>query len=363
MQLYWLFFIFYRCGLFLIGNNVMYIQIGFRFVVMVFFSLIVSGIATHYTFYSNDNYEYMFIFNHAYDASVERIEPLFLFLAQKFNSVELGFGFFWFVISFISLFIKFNLLARTGCNNFVLILLILLYCMSLVILHEITQIRVAIAISFGFLGVYTYVSRGGNFFSVVFILIAAMFHYSAMLFFVVYFIGDLNNSSSLRKIISYFFILFVPYAFGSLVSYLGALNPLLSYYYENSEEVVNAGLFSMTNILAAIFSICCLLAQLFFLLDRLTKTFIFFCYFGLTCLIGLSFSPVLSIRIYELFSFSGFIVVALFYSKYSFYGFDGVALSIQMRAVRVLLLLSIISISLHRFIAYVYVNPILNFTQ
>lgn len=341
----------------------MYIQVGFRFVVMLFFALIVSGIATHYTVYSNDHYEYMFIYNHASDASVGRIEPLFLLMSQKFNSIGLSFGFFWFVISFISLFVKFNLLLRTGCNYFVLVLLFILYCMSLAILHEMTQIRAAIAISFGFLAVYIYVLRGGGIFSVVFMLIAVMFHYSAILFFITYFVGDLNNSSPLRKMVSYFCILFVPYAFGSAVSYLGALNPLLSYYYENSEEVVNAGLFSMTNILASIFSICCLLAQVFFLLDRLTKTFIFFCYFGLACLIGLSFSPVLSVRIYELFSFSGFIVVALFYSRNSSYGFDAVVLSFQMRAVRFLLLLSIITISLHRFIAFIYVNPILNFTQ
>ncbi|WP_213077755.1 hypothetical protein, partial [Escherichia coli] len=73
---------------------------------------------------------------------------------------------------------------------------------------------------------------------------------------------------------------------------------------------------------------------------------------------ALSFSPVISIRLYELFSLSPFVIIAILYAKsFKIIFHSDLRLAFFRRTLFSVLWL----ISVHRFIAYYYVNPIIKF--
>jgi len=139
--------------------------------------------------------------------------------------------------------------------------------------------------------------------------------------------------------------------------YLGKLNPLFQLYYENSNEVDTSKV-SLTLIFAVLFSIVNLLTVFRENINKELNLHTGLFSLGTIILLTLSFSPVLSVRLYEFFSFSSFIVIAMLFSKKNDYYLSTHGLKYTF--FRSLALLMIIVISIHRFIAYFYVNPIMH---
>lgn len=335
------------------------IKIKKNTIIIIVITFFLSLAASYLSSFSNDYKIYSDIYKNTIDQNtLNKIEPLYLLINNLFYSLGFDFSIFIFFISFISLFIKISILNKLTSSSFIFYLLILMYVLSLFIIHEITQFRVSLAIAFGFLCCYKLTNYKKKE-SILFLIIAILFHYSAILFSLIYIIK--NGYRKLKRIdvlimVSLFFL--IPLIIKMTITILIHLNPLFLEYYSNSNQTNSKGLLSITTLLATTFTIINLFLLRSFYSSLHYRLFSFLNIVGLLFLIGLSFSPVLSIRIYELFSFSSFIIISLLYNKvfslsgnnrYSFY------------CIRTLLLLLLILISLHRFIAFFIVNPILTF--
>ncbi|GEM_PF-3522388 len=153
---------------------------------------------------------------HAYSAFYESISHNFHFLETRF---ELGFValsyffkeilnvdlYFMLVsLAFVSLLIKAFIFGKTPNP----ILITILYLTSFGLLHEMTQIRVALAVSFALLSLY-YRSENRVILSVLLFSIAISLHYSMVFFLIAYLVPDnyvRNNKLKLPYLFFYAFI-------------------------------------------------------------------------------------------------------------------------------------------------------------
>ncbi|MBN3217264.1 EpsG family protein [Pectobacterium polaris] len=327
---------------------------------LVFLFLFFTAVfATYISEYSNDHQAYLDLFYYnVNDYSFKRIEPGFRWIILLFNQLDVGFFSFWFILSFCALFIKYKLLISYNTRLIVLSIVLICYSISLLALHEGTQIRVALAIGLGFLGI----KSKDKTFSLILLISAVMFHFSASFFFLVYFSRGLINPNKIYyMVLMLVFSFFIPLFMFNYSVLLDQINPLFKLYYDNSEEVsVNS--FSFTAIFAIIF------LAFNFLIGRYVRKVNLTYYNALSfaymlsvfLLISLSFSPVISVRLYELFSFSPFLIVTYLYSS----EFESETINLRNRLFcfyRFSLLCSLFFISAHRFVAYYFVNPIINF--
>ncbi|WP_116186101.1 EpsG family protein [Pectobacterium aquaticum] len=326
---------------------------------MFFFLFLTAAFATYISQYSNDHQAYLDLFYYnVKDYSFKRIEPGFGMFILLFNQLGIGFFSFWYLFALCALFIKYNLLIVYNTKLIILTTVLICYSISLLALHEGTQIRAALAIALGFWGV----KSKNKTFSFLLLISSVMFHFSAILFFLIYFSRGVVNPNKLHYIVLMIvFSFFVPFFMSNYSSFFDKINPLFKLYYDNSEEAsVNS--FSFTTIFAIIFLFFNFIIGTYIKKIELTyyNSLSFSYVLSVFLLISLSFSPVLSVRLYELFSFSPFLIVTYLYSS----EFESKIINIKSRTFlfyRFSLLCSLVFISAHRFIAYYFVNPIINF--
>lgn len=315
--------------------------------------------------YSNDYEAYTDLFKYTFnDPSFDRMEIGFRSSVTLFKSLNDSLSYYWFCFAVISLALKFYILKSFDSKCKILFVLYVLYSISLLALHEGTQIRAAMAIALGFCG---FRSRS-IVISLLFFIIAIAFHYSSAIFVPLYFVGNIIRTykffwlAIVTGIATVFPILLEKFS-GLLIS----VNPLFNLYLENS-DMTEVNKYSFTLIIAFIFFLVN-----FFVGNNLSRyrneinnifqkynLFSFLFISSLILLSVLSFSPVLSIRLYELLSLSPFVVIACLYSKQV----NNIILlyrDTRLAILRTLLLSTLMIMSLHRFIAYYFVNPIINF--
>ncbi|WP_420703919.1 EpsG family protein [Escherichia albertii] len=313
--------------------------------------------------YSNDHQAYLDLYKFTiHDSSYERMEVGFKFFLVFFKSIDFSFEFLWFLIAFISLLLKFHVLKSYYSEISILLWLYFLYCISLLALHEGTQIRAAIAIAIGMVGFRCKNKRLG----ICLLLFSVIFHYSVILFIVLYILNVVAKPYKFTWLIVVVAIsTIMPLLLQQYSNVLESINPLFTLYLQNSDNT-EINKFSFTLIFAIIFFIVN-----FFLGRRLNyyntnNDFIFkqynlfsFLYLSSFILLSaLSFSPVISIRLYELLSLTPFIIIALLYTK----EFQNIFRSdLRLFYFRRTLFSVLWLISVHRFIAYYYINPIINF--
>lgn len=315
--------------------------------------------------FSNDYESYVDLFTYTFkEPAFDRMEIGFRILVILFKSISEDFMLFWFFMVVISLALKYYVLKSFNTNNYILVLLFLLYGISLLALHEGTQIRAALAIAFGFTGF-----RCKNpIYAFVFLSLSVLFHYSAFLFLILYICGYYVKSYKfmwLILVISLATIL--PMLLNQYLSLLIDFNPLFDLYLENSDNT-KVNKYSFTLIFAMLFFIVNFfvgrrLSRYSFLDKDIFNKYNLFSFLYLTSAIllsVLSFSPVLSIRLYELLSLSPFVIIACLYTKLV----DYIILQhsdVKLLMLRKILLLILVLMSIHRYIAYYFVNPIINF--
>lgn len=313
--------------------------------------------------YSNDHQAYLDLYKFTiYDSSYERMEVGFKSFVVFFKSIDFSFEFLWLLIAFTSLLLKFYVLKSFDSKISVLFWLYFLYCMSLLALHEGTQIRAAISIAIGMVGFRCENKR----FGICLLLCSVMFHYSAILFIILYMLNIVAKPYKFTWLIVVVSIsTIMPLLLQQHSNILESVNPLFTLYLYNSDNT-QVNKFSFTSVFGVVFFI-----MNFFLGRRLNlyntnndfdfKQYNLFSFLYISSVILLSvfsFSPVISIRLYELFSLSPFVIIALLYTKkFKNIFHSDLRLFFFRRALFSVLWL----ISAHRFIAYYYVNPIIKF--
>ncbi|EOF6276135.1 EpsG family protein [Salmonella enterica] len=316
--------------------------------------------------YSNDHQAYIDLFKYTFqDSSYERMEIGFKSIIDFFKFLGLNFDILWFLLAFISLLLKCYVLKSYGSDNLVLFLLYFLYSISLLALHETTQIRAAVAIALGMAGFRSM----NKIFGICLILLSVLFHYSAILFIILYVLNFIVKPYKFTWLILVVAMaIIMPLLLKQYSDLLININPLFSLYLENSDNT-EVNKFSFTLIFATIFfMVNFFIGRKFnyYNNNNNNNNFIFkqynlfsFLYLSSVVLLSvLSFSPVISIRLYELFSLSPFVIIACLYSKRVKHIFHS---NLNLFFLRRVLFLILWVISLHRFIAYYFVNPIIKF--
>ncbi|MEG5433678.1 EpsG family protein [Enterobacter asburiae] len=315
--------------------------------------------------YSNDYGAYTDLFKYTFnDPSFYRMEIGFRTSVTFFKLLNDSLSCYWFCFVVISLALKFYVLKSFNSDYKILFVLYILYSISLLALHEGTQIRAAMAIALGFCG---FRSRS-IWISLLCFIIAIAFHYSSAIFVPLYFVGNIIRTYKIfwLAIVTGIATVF-PFLLEKFSALLASVNPLFNLYLENS-DMTEVNKYSVTLIIAFIFFLVNFfvgikLSRYNTEINNTFKKYNLFSFLFISSVIllsALSFSPVLSIRLYELLSLSPFAVIACLYSR----EVNNMILLYRDRKLailRILLLLTLMIMSLHRFIAYYFVNPIINF--
>ncbi|EEP1005055.1 hypothetical protein HAY30_002449, partial [Salmonella enterica] len=196
--------------------------------------------------YSNDYQAYIDLFKYTIqDPSYERMEIGFKNLIGFSKFLDLNFDVLWFLVAFISLSLKCYVLKSYDSDILVLFLLYFLYAISLLALHETTQIRAAIAIALGIAGFRC----TNKFVGICLILSSVLFHYSAILFIILYTLSFIVKPYKFTwLIVVVTMAILIPLLLEQYSDPLISINPLFSLYLENSDNA-KVNKFSFTLIL------------------------------------------------------------------------------------------------------------------
>lgn len=242
------------------------------------------------------------------------------------------------LIVFISLFSKYILIVIYAGNHFIKIaLFFLLYMVSFMLVFEINQIREAIAIGFGFLCLYYYYKEK-NVMALVSFLIAFSFHYTSVIFMIGLFAVYLVKKGKIKLLIISITLITLFSKF--VVDLFESYSPMAVEYKRNYDNVT-FGVTNITFLLAGIFFIYHLLN-----LRKekpLSIALLMLLYFGLLFYLVINNIPVYQIRILELTEV-GCLLIGINRKFNTYYDFGSALLMIL--------------IVMHKFIAYVIVNPL-----
>lgn len=183
----------------------------------------------------NDYQNYLFFWDNmvpGFSDSESRFEIVFVLFAELFKYIfHSSFTVFLFFIAFSSLLIKFQLFRKNKDFYFIA----LMYLLSMALLHEMTQIRAALAIAFAFTSIYLRAKKQFVSASVLF-LIACLSHYSMFFLAIIFFIPDRwiekGILSDKRLII---FGLLASLALSTTVNILAQIIPMLRLYAERAD--------------------------------------------------------------------------------------------------------------------------------
>lgn len=183
----------------------------------------------------NDYQNYLYFWDHLGDGFTQtdsRFEIGFVLLASLFKNIfHSNYIFFIFFISFISLLLKFQLFRKNKDFYFIA----LMYLMSMALLHEMTQIRAALAIGIAFYAIYF---RANDKFisALILFFVSCLCHYSMIFLLIIFFLPEnwINKGyfSDKRLII---FGLLVSFALSTFVGVLAQIIPMLRLYAERAD--------------------------------------------------------------------------------------------------------------------------------
>lgn len=171
---------------------------------VIFASLILIASSRH-SYSTKDTTNYIYAFNSISNFSTFiRFEPTFVLITLVTKFMGFSWNFLFFVYASIAIFIKFISIKKI--SNFYYVS-ILLYISNFYILHELTQIRVGIATAILLSSIKPLYDRKAiNF--LILITIAVLFHYSAFVFYILWFLNPFKlNKYSLILILLFSYIL------------------------------------------------------------------------------------------------------------------------------------------------------------
>lgn len=315
------------------------------FYIFSIFILAFSAILSSIIFlvpYGNDIFNYQNIFN---DVDNERIEIGFITLiniskAYGINNIFI----FWLLLIILAMFIKLFIVYKINKDN--LLLFLLIYLISYFLLHESVQLRIAISFSVLLLSIY-FLSLNHLLMSCVLFVVAILFHNSILTFFSIYFLYY-----AIKRRFEFKFLLIAGLiTIGSIIfiepilAIMVNINPLVIDYYNLSLELEKFNYLSITQLLIYIF----IIIGYFNYYDA--SNFGKIIYMQIIVLLYLiflfSFIYTISIRLSDLIG-----ILAIFYL---------IDLKINFTTKKIILLLSVILIGLHKCISYIYIYPIFRF--
>ena len=221
------------------------------------------------------------------------------FVALTLLVKEMGFSFWALLFSsaLISLTAKLYLITRLSNSTF----WFFVYLLSLYPLHELTQVRVSIALGFGYLALYFSFNKRNGFKAIIFATFSVLFHWTLLVFVpFILFVNVLRR----RSLFVIGVVIFAPIIviFSSL-SALSYLNPQVGHMLATAGEM-NANPFSSRNLI--------FLMLVFLGLININKLpvsaipFLYLSIFGISFWYGMMSIPVFAHRIFELTIFSCF---------------------------------------------------------
>ncbi len=125
-----------------------------------------------------DYYQYLYFYDTLASGYEGRFELGFVILTFLIRSMFNSFWGLLFSVSLLSLSIKFYILSKLPKSFF----WIFLYFLILYPVHEMTQMRVAIALGLGYLSLYFAQTKPSRFVPVLMLAIAALFHWTILIF-------------------------------------------------------------------------------------------------------------------------------------------------------------------------------------
>lgn len=135
-----------------------------------------------------------------------RFEPAFVLLTYVFSRLPLSSSWIYGLFSFLALYIKGRGLLAIDAPAKIVFLFFVFYLSRYFPLYELTQLRVAIALSVAF---YVFVRDGGvriELHNVALLIVAVFFHYSTFILLVVYFFRGVSKIYVLLVFVATFFI-------------------------------------------------------------------------------------------------------------------------------------------------------------
>lgn len=194
-------------------------------------------------YFTADFSNYVEIYDGRYD-EISGIEPFFRYITYFFHWISVPYIAFAMFISSLCLIIKIayarKMMGALGNGNFCFLFLIFYFCFY-GFLHELTQLRIAIASSICYLAIYQYYFKRNILAAGLIAIIGMFFHYSIALWFLTLFINT-------YKKLMVFVLVFV-FGFGFFIGFsnnIASLLPnekLVSYLYNLTNSIgVDAGL-------------------------------------------------------------------------------------------------------------------------
>ena len=225
-----------------------------------------------------------------------RFEPGFKFISGIAKSLDFELLFYFSSLCFLTILIKLNSLFHVRCFS-----VYFAFFADFVFLHEFAQVRLSIALMFVFLAFNNYIQNNRSkilFYS----LLAIFFHYSTLIFFVLFLIPKkylIRIIDTEAKMI--FLCLVVCISLKSCLLFLEYFNPLVFKYME-SNEGNSVNLLSAKSIIAIILLSICLLDYRLF--NYNAKFIVFIGALSVISKIILSEVPVFAHRLSEMLNIS-----------------------------------------------------------
>lgn len=247
-------------------------------------------------------------------------------LSPSYNGrFELGFVYFSLVIKYLtdsfSVLLFFCAAIALFCKLYLILKLpnywywLLVYALILFPLHEMTQIRAAIAIGLSYLGLYFLNKKNGRIIPFALFFLAISFQYSILIFSPFFLFSKKLKNFNWMIVLAFIFFpaLILHYSF----EYINYFNPLvLSYYIDGNNDQFN--IFSVRNII-----LISILAIGFFFVNRLPREdlpWLYISLMGLSISFGLLAVPVFAHRLLELTLLSYFFWIPSLPRKGKFLG-------------------------------------------
>ncbi|MFY9810953.1 EpsG family protein [Aquabacterium sp.] len=183
-----------------------------------------------------DHFQYLSFWEHLdknNPFNLTRFEPGFVWAAWFAKHLtQIEYNTFIFFTTLISISIKFRLLAKRNYYP----ILIIGYTTSLYLLHEMTQIRAAVSLGFGYLAIEYFRKRRITF-SLASMAIAASLHYSTLILCTSYLYSLIKSASPKSNRVALIATIAISTSAAAVfVSSFNQLNPVLEGYFSNVQE-------------------------------------------------------------------------------------------------------------------------------
>ena len=248
-----------------------------------------------------------------------RFEPGFVLIAWiSINVFGLNFETFLVLVAGIALGVKFFLFSQRPYFW----ILIVAYIPNLYLLHEMTQIRIAIGMALFYLAVENQFKEK-KIWAIALFFLGIMFHASLLIFLPLFFITQLgiakkrllNLDFTSYLVLSIVISALALFNFREASQLMEILNPQSTIYIEDIYKFQTVNYFSARNIV--LFFLSCIGVIFYKKATYNAKLHIMIGIYGLICFIALSSYPVYSHRLLELCSFSYFLWVTIVSRIYS----------------------------------------------